>query len=249
MSTKIIAGSFWLATTAAASYLRACAAGLPAGISSAGRTNAQQHALFVQRFTTDYAASAKFDQRSYQGQTWWRRPGWTNAATPGSAASRHEQGLSLDLPAAGPREWMHAHGAAFGWIGNLVAGEPWHFEYQASRDASTGSPTLVANPIPAPTVPGITVPDDPTIKEIIMAGTPTLVYAPKVGDSPATGLYYFDPADGTFVGIASPEERDIVQYVYEIAGVKVPVKSVGLKRRVDVIAAFAKRVRAQHGGK
>lgn len=159
MSTKIIAGSFWLATAAANSYLRARAAGLPAGISSAGRTREQQHVLFVQRFTTNYAASAKFDPRTYQGLTWWRRPGWTNAATPGSPASRHEQGLSLDLPAGGPREWMHAHGAAFGWIGNLVAGEPWHFEYQAARDASTGSPTLVTNPgASVPGAPAITPP-------------------------------------------------------------------------------------------
>lgn len=145
MTTATVAAGRWLAADAAASYQRACAAGLPAGITSAGRTRAEQRVLFAQRFTTNYAASAKHDRRWYEGRYWWRRPGWTSAATPGSATSRHELGLSLDLPAGGPREWMHAHGANFGWIGHLVPAEPWHFEYQATRDTH-----LTTTPPPAP---------------------------------------------------------------------------------------------------
>lgn len=119
---------------AAASYLRARAAGLPAGITSAWRSPAEQEALFRARYTTNYAASAKKDPRVWQGRTWWRRIGADAAAPPGAPYSRHETGLALDLPAGGPREWMTAHGAAYGWIAGRVAGEPWHFEYDPARD-------------------------------------------------------------------------------------------------------------------
>lgn len=131
-----IAPGFELADAAAASYLRARAAGLPAGVTSAWRSPAEQEALFRARYTTNYAASAKFDPRKWAGRIWWRRPGADAAAPPGAPYSRHETGNALDLPRGGAREWMTAHGARYGWIGGLVAGEPWHFEYQEDRDES-----------------------------------------------------------------------------------------------------------------
>lgn len=134
MGTETVATGHWLDSEAADAYLRARRDGLPAGITSAGRTRAEQDRIFRQYYTTNYAASAKFDQRTYQGKKWWRRPGKPSAATPGSPAARHEKGLSLDLPAGGPREWMRANGHNYGWIKDLVSGEPWHFEYQAHKD-------------------------------------------------------------------------------------------------------------------
>ena len=151
MRTTIVAPDRWLAEDAAASYLRARAAGVPAGITSAGRTSAEQEVLFRARYTTNYAASAKFDPREWQGITWWRRPGADAAAPPGAPYSRHETGRALDLPAGGAREWMRAHGAAYGWIGGLVKGEPWHFEYQPDRDQHR-TPTPPTPP-PAPAGP------------------------------------------------------------------------------------------------
>lgn len=134
MATETVDSGHWLAPEAAYAYLRARRDGLPAGITSAGRTRAEQDRIFRLYYTTNYAASAKFDRRRYQGRYWWRRPGRPSAATPGSPAARHEKGLSLDLPAGGPREWMREHGHHYGWIKDLVRGEPWHFEYQESKD-------------------------------------------------------------------------------------------------------------------
>lgn len=119
-----VAPRAWLAPGAAASYARARADGCPAGITSAGRTRAEQEALYADLLAGRRTASV---------------------AVPGT--SRHERGTALDLPAHGPREWMTAHGADHGWIKNLVPGEPWHFEYQASRDRHlTDAPPTIAAP-------------------------------------------------------------------------------------------------------
>jgi hypothetical protein len=98
----------WLAPAPAASYLRARRAGAPAGITSAGRTRAEQ-------------------QRLYD------RLGPDGAAVPGT--SRHEVGYALDLPdeGANPRRWFARYGLAFGWV-RTIAREPWHFEYFPQLD-------------------------------------------------------------------------------------------------------------------
>lgn len=139
-----IAPGFELADDAAASYARARRDGLPEGITSARRDPDEQRALFLARYRPQAEGSGPYgDVRTYGDVRYVRVSALGSVAVPGSEWSRHEKGLSLDLPAGGPREWMHAHGAAYGWIGGLVDGEPWHFEYQADKDTH---PTPIAPP-------------------------------------------------------------------------------------------------------
>lgn len=140
-------GRHWLSRPAAEAWQRMVRDGCPPqGITDAGRTQAEQETLFRKHFTTNYAASARIDRRSWAGQTWYRayRPGtrtpWPSAATPGSPQARHQWGLSLDLNGT-TKAWVRAHGRSYGWIKDVVSGEDWHMEYQASRDA-----VLVSNP-------------------------------------------------------------------------------------------------------
>jgi hypothetical protein len=134
-------GRHWLAAPAAASWQRMVRDGCPPeGITDAGRTEGEQIAVFLKYFTTDYATSAKFDRRVWQGQQYWRRPGKPSAATPNSPQARHQKGLSLDLNGA-TKAWVRANGHRYGWIKDLVPGEDWHMEYQASRDV-----VLINNP-------------------------------------------------------------------------------------------------------
>lgn len=133
MTITFIAPGRWLATPAAESYARMRAAGLGPGITSAGRTNAEQVALFTDRYRVQIVGRGPYgDVRWWQGRRYVRHSSAGPVAVPGSASSRHEQGLSLDLPLA-ERAWMRAHGAAHGWFA-VVPGEPWHWEYQAHRD-------------------------------------------------------------------------------------------------------------------
>ena len=53
----------------------------------------------------------------------------SQAAPPGY--SLHEQGLAIDIDSSS-REWLAKH-PEFGWIRTL-SNEPWHFEYQATKD-------------------------------------------------------------------------------------------------------------------
>lgn len=113
MSTATIGAGMWLEAGAAASYARMRAAGMPAGVTSAGRTAAEQ-----QHLRDLYLAG----QGSY-------------ALPP--AESRHVAGLALDLPGhiadpSTPRGWIRAHGFEHGW--SPVANEPWHHEYTPTLD-------------------------------------------------------------------------------------------------------------------
>lgn len=104
-----------LAPRAAASYRRAIAAGMPAGdVTSAFRTRAEQQRLYEL-------------YKAKKGPV---------ASKPGT--SKHELGLALDLSndkddEGSARWWMQKHGEAFGWV--RTNDEPWHFEYQAPKDA------------------------------------------------------------------------------------------------------------------
>lgn len=109
-TTTINAAGDWLEAGAAASYLRARAAGLPAGVTDAGRTNAEQWDVW-----RDYLAGRLKATAAYPG------------------TSKHEKGNALDLPEPA-RAWMRAHGAEYGWVKDRVANEPWHFEYDATKD-------------------------------------------------------------------------------------------------------------------
>lgn len=122
----INAAGQWLNADAAASYLRALAAGCPAGGISgkgAGRTYAEQAAL--------YAA-----YKAGKGNL---------AAKPGT--SLHERGNALDLSRGTAAQlWMVNGGSstavksgekirahAYGWY-RTVPSEPWHFAYDRARD-------------------------------------------------------------------------------------------------------------------
>jgi hypothetical protein len=137
MSNTTIAPGHWLRDDAARSYARMAAAGMPeAVINSAGRTYAEQVALFVARYSQ---VNTGRDYQRWDGKDWWRK----NDGTPGYAAvpgtSAHESGLSLDLndPARG---WLVDHGEAHGWVRNIMPSEPWHFTYDPERDRHRNDP-------------------------------------------------------------------------------------------------------------
>lgn len=134
-------GRHYLSAPAAASWFRMVRDGCPTeGITDALRTQTEQEVLFRKHYTTNYAASAKHDRRVWNGQIWWRKPGFPSAATPGSPQARHQWGLSLDLNGA-TKAWVRANGHRYGWIRDVVRGEDWHMEYQGHRDY-----VLVSNP-------------------------------------------------------------------------------------------------------
>ena len=107
-----IGSGFTLRPDAAASYLRARAAGAPVGITTAYRTKAEQ-----KRLLDLY--------------------GYPRAEYPGR--SQHGEGVALDLPEP-PRSWFAAHGKGYGWVRTVMPSEPWHFEYQPARDTSDPAP-------------------------------------------------------------------------------------------------------------
>lgn len=132
-------GAHWLDAPAAASWFRMVRDGCPAaGITDAGRTQQEQIDVFLKYFTTNYATSARVDQRYWNGQNYWRRPGQPSAATPGSVQARHTFGRALDLNGA-TKAWVRAHGHHYGWIKDLVRGEDWHMEYQPQDDVEFAS--------------------------------------------------------------------------------------------------------------
>ena len=118
-----VAPGHWLRADAAASYQRARAAGAPAGITDAGRTEAEQDAL-------------------------WRKQGHLGLASrPGSPQALHQHGIALDLPPAA-RAWFVAHGREYGWTRPFPSVEPWHFVYALALDQHA-----TETPAPAPITP------------------------------------------------------------------------------------------------
>lgn len=147
----------YLDDAAGQSYLRMRRDGCPEGITSALRTHAQQVALFTSRYRQQAVGSGPFgDVRYWNGVRYVRFSPAGSVAVPGSPTSRHEKGLSLDLPVE-PRAWVRAHGESYGWIKDVVPSESWHMEFQQWRDAhyasnpGGGTPTVPT----VPTVPGI----------------------------------------------------------------------------------------------
>lgn len=134
MAFKTVAPGRSLEKRAAASYNRARRDGLPAGITSALREHAEQRALFLARYVTQAVGVGPFgDVRWHQGTRYVRVSSAGSVAIPGSEWSRHERGLSLDLPEPA-RAWMRKYGHRYGWVRDVVPGEPWHFEYDRSLD-------------------------------------------------------------------------------------------------------------------
>lgn len=110
-----VAPGYWLAPAPAASYARARTDGMPEGITSAGRTWAEQEALWV--------------KQGAQGL----------AAPPGSPTALHQKGIALDLPPEA-EAWMRANGAAYGWSFPIPR-EHWHCVYDEASDTHLHPPT------------------------------------------------------------------------------------------------------------
>lgn len=175
-------GRHWLDRPAAESWARMVRDGCPAaGVTDAGRTHEEQIAVFLKYFTTNYATSAQFDQRYWNGQNYWRRQGQPSAATPGTVQARHTFGRALDLNdvTVPTKAWVRANGHRYGWIKDLVRGEDWHMEYQPAGDVvavsnpGTGIGTVptVPNipPLPAPPPPASRLEEDDDMKDLILA--------------------------------------------------------------------------------
>ena len=176
MAYKTVAPDYRLDSAAAASYQRARRDGLPAGITSALREHAEQRRLFLERYRPQATGSGPYgDVRWYRGKRYVRISPAGSAAIPGSQWSRHERGLSLDLPEPA-RAWMRAHGHRYGWIKDIVPGEPWHFEYQSARDTRPAPPAVVTKPTPTTAPPAH--PQEDTTMHIIRKGvsSATFVY-------------------------------------------------------------------------
>lgn len=116
----------WLEPAAAASYERMVEDGCPRedSITEAGRTNARQWELWNRYLRGELVATAAY---------------------PGT--SKHETGRAIDVN--GPtRTWIRKHGHRYGWMRDRVAREPWHMEYEISRDTQLGRA-----PTPEPITP------------------------------------------------------------------------------------------------
>ena len=184
--------------------------GKPLSVTSAYRTYAEQESLFRARFTTDYAASAKIDPRVWNGRTWWRRPGATSAATPGT--SNHGWGRAIDwgsgVQTLGSAEhsWMVANAPLFGWwwptqFRAAPYLEPWHFEGWAVQLASYTT-YLTDRGI---TIPDLTLPpginpqeDDMPISRLVRHPNGSIALA---GD------------DGSFVPLGTEDEVNSLRYL------------------------------------
>lgn len=140
MTFVTIAPGRQLARSAALSYERMQAWGMPAGgINSALRTRAEQEGLFYANYQRGTSgAHTPLDRRAYKGVAYYRKRGGVAVAIPGSRQSNHESGLALDISSSSAaHRWMVANAGRHGWIRN-VPSEPWHFEYRQSLDQHYG---------------------------------------------------------------------------------------------------------------
>jgi len=104
------------------------------------RSYEQQESLFKQRYTKSPQSGRR--TKTWNGVTYWQKPGVAMAATPGT--SKHGLGVTPDLAqrsAAGKLEsvgtntlqWLAAHGPSFGFW-NSVKSEAWHWPYFPGDD-------------------------------------------------------------------------------------------------------------------
>ena len=109
--------------------------GVNFSIWSAGRSKAEQVALFKQNYAPAGRGRKLKSDRSYAGRVWARKPGGVNVASP-DLGSNHEDGRAVDIHPAAIQEWFKANGRLYGWShdeGRRV-GENWHFRYVPSLD-------------------------------------------------------------------------------------------------------------------
>lgn len=109
--------------------------GVNFSIWSAGRSKAEQVALFKQNYSPAGRGRKFKSDRAYAGRIWARKPGGVNVASP-DLGSNHEDGRAVDIHPAAIQEWFKANGRLYGWSwdeGRRV-GENWHFRYVPSLD-------------------------------------------------------------------------------------------------------------------
>lgn len=112
--------------------------GKPLQVTDGYRPYSVQERIFRQRYTTNYARSAKIDHRIWQGLSWWRLPGYASASTPGR--SNHGWGQAIDFGSgvntsltSAEHRWMRDNAPRYGWTHPEWARkspylEPWHWE-------------------------------------------------------------------------------------------------------------------------
>jgi len=156
MQQQTIAPGHWLAPAPAASYARMIRDGCPPGITSAGRTTAEQRSIFLARYRPQATGSGPYgDVVTWQGVRYVRVSGPSPASPPGSVWSLHERGDAIDVPEPA-RAWIRTHGAPYGWVRDTVPGEPWHMVYQPDRDTRPGSVIPLPTDLPEDTMRRIT---------------------------------------------------------------------------------------------
>jgi D-alanyl-D-alanine dipeptidase len=140
-----------LVAPAAAAWQTLCAAAKAAGhilkasgVADSYRPYSVQVSTFQARYTTTKIAGRP--TRSWQGKTWWQRPGTAVAAVPGT--SNHGWGLAVDVgveldadPAAEPLpaatlNWLLAHALSYGFSWETQS-EPWHIRFFAGDHPPT----------------------------------------------------------------------------------------------------------------
>lgn len=112
---------------------------------TAYRSLSQQESLFRQYYTIIPLKGRP--SKVWNGQTWWQRPGFPQAATPGT--SNHGWGNAVDVTGLGAlgstRQVQFLNVArAHGWDNNEGASisEPWHMVYKVANDRHlTGTTT------------------------------------------------------------------------------------------------------------
>ena len=109
--------------------------GVNFSIWSAGRSKAEQAALFKANYAPAGRGRKLSTDRAYAGRIWARKPGGVSVASP-DLGSNHEDGRAVDIHPAAIQNWFKANGRLYGWSwdeGRRV-GESWHFRYVPSLD-------------------------------------------------------------------------------------------------------------------
>lgn len=102
---------------------------------SAGRSKAEQVALFKQNYAPAGRGRKFSTDRAYAGRIWARKPGGVSVASP-DLGSNHEDGRAVDIHPAAIQNWLRSNGELYGfsWDEGERVGENWHFRYVPSLD-------------------------------------------------------------------------------------------------------------------
>jgi len=116
----------------------------PSPGASGYRTLAQQETLFQQRYSTIFSEGDRnlAHAKTWQGKTWWLRPGVAPAATPGT--SNHGYGKAMDVGYLGGfgttrYNQFKTVAARYGWdnVEGKSINEPWHWVQTRAVTAPT----------------------------------------------------------------------------------------------------------------